>query len=135
MKTTFTSVLFAGALFSVLMYSCQKEETVRITPPNKTTTTVASTVPDNNTTGTPSPTKPIDNPSNPNTNPNTPANPNHPPIDPGVNVSNAASCRNCHVRVESAGGELWQSTGSFTNTVSNPTNAGHTSGKRSAVGE
>lgn len=133
MKTTFTSVLFAGALFSVLMYSCQKEETVRITPPNKTTTTVASTVPDNNTTGTSSPTKPIDNPSNPT--PTTPSNPSHPPIDPGVNVSNAASCRNCHIRVESVDGELWQSTGGFTNTVAHPTNSGLTSGKRNATGE
>lgn len=133
MKTTFTSVLFAGALFSVLMYSCQKEETVRITPPNKTTTTVASTVPDNNTTGTTSPTKPIDNPSNPT--PTTPSNPNHPPIDPGVNVSNAASCRNCHQRVETVDGELWQATGGFTNTATTTTYSGKLSSSDLTKGE
>lgn len=133
MKTTFTYTLFVAAFLSLVLYSCQKEETVRVNPPNKTTTTVATTVPVDEPTGggTSKPTG--GNPANPS--PGTPANPDHPVIDPGVNISNSVSCRNCHIRVETTDGMQWGTTGTFSSTATSPSYSGMRSGSTNTTGK
>ncbi|HLP52345.1 MAG TPA: hypothetical protein VK154_15760 [Chitinophagales bacterium] len=94
MKTKLATSVFTAIGFSLLLYSCQKEESVTPVAPNKPTAHTTTVILDN-----PDPSKPIDNPSNPTPAGPSPTNPNHPPIDPSVTVGNSATCVNCHTRI------------------------------------